>query len=75
MTESRRTALMWINHFDLLPGDPSVFTSFNAISSGVGGGLTGLVIQYDTTGRSLRGAATRWCTWVCRYLPTTPSGE
>jgi hypothetical protein len=43
-------ALMWINHFDLLPGDPSVVTSFNAVSSGVGGGLTGLVIQSTTTG-------------------------
>ena len=42
--------VMWINHFDLLPGDPSVKTSFNAISSGVGGGLTGLVIQSSTLG-------------------------
>lgn len=41
---------MWINHFDLLPGDPSVTTSVNAVSSGVGGGLTGLVIQSSTTG-------------------------
>ena len=31
---------MWISHFDLLPGDASVLTSFNAISSGVGGGPT-----------------------------------
>ncbi len=41
---------MWINHLDLLPGDSSVITSFNAISSGVGGGLSGLVIQSDTLG-------------------------
>jgi hypothetical protein len=41
---------MWINHFDLLPGDSSVLTSFNAVSSGVGGGLTGLVIQSTTVG-------------------------
>ncbi|HEX2630962.1 MAG TPA: hypothetical protein VHM26_18225, partial [Chitinophagaceae bacterium] len=44
--------MMWINHFDLLPGDPSVFTTFNAVSSGVGGGLTGLVIQSNTVGQN-----------------------
>ena len=44
--------VMWVNHFDLLPGDPSVTTSFNAVSSGVGGGLTGLVIQSSTTGEN-----------------------
>jgi hypothetical protein len=44
--------IMWVNHFDLLPGDPSVTTSFNAVSSGVGGGLTGLVIQSSTTGEN-----------------------
>lgn len=45
-----RPGVMWINHFDLLPGDPSVTTSHNAISSGVGGGLTALVVQSSTTG-------------------------
>jgi hypothetical protein len=47
-----RTKIMWVNHFDLLPGDSSVTTSFNAVSSGVGGGLTGLVIQSSTTGEN-----------------------
>jgi hypothetical protein len=42
--------VMWIDHFSLLPGDSSVQTSFNAASSGVGAGLTGLVIQSTTTG-------------------------
>jgi hypothetical protein len=41
---------MWINHLSLLAGDPSVVTSFNAVSSGVGGGLSGLVIESTTTG-------------------------
>jgi hypothetical protein len=41
---------MWVNHLSLLPGDSSVVTSFNAVSSGVGGGLSGLVIQSSTTG-------------------------
>jgi hypothetical protein len=48
----REKTIMWINHFDLLPGDPSVTTSFNAVNSGVGGGLTGLVIQSTTTGQN-----------------------
>jgi hypothetical protein len=47
-----KKTIMWINHFDLLPGDSSVTTSFNAVSSGVGGGLTGLVIQSSTTGET-----------------------
>jgi hypothetical protein len=54
-----RSTLMWINHFDLLPGDPSVTTSFNAISSGVGGGLTGLVIQSSTTGEIGQGGGNK----------------
>ena len=51
-TRPTQKTIMWINHFDLLPGDPSVTTSFNAVSSGVGGGLTGLVIQSSTTGEN-----------------------
>jgi hypothetical protein len=44
-------ALVWINHTALLPGDKTVVTtSFNSTSSGVGGGLAGLVIQSTTTG-------------------------
>lgn len=41
---------MWVNHLSLLAGDASVTTSFNASTSGVGGGLSGLVIQSTTTG-------------------------
>lgn len=51
--------IMWINHFDLLPGDSSVTTTFNAISSGVGGGLTGLVIQSTTTGENAAGGGNK----------------
>jgi len=47
--------VMWIDHFSLLPGDSSVQTSFNAVSSGVGAGLTGLVIQSTTTGQDAPG--------------------
>src|SRR5215207_10313672 len=54
-----RSTLMWINHFDLLPGDPSVTTSFNAVSSGVGGGLTGLVIRSSTTGEVAQGGGNK----------------
>jgi hypothetical protein len=53
------TAVMWVNHFDLLPGDPSVTTTFNAISSGVGGGLTGLVIHSSTTGENAQGGGNK----------------
>lgn len=52
-------SIMWVNHFDLLPGDPSVKTSFNAVSSGVGGGLTGLVIESTTTGENGQGGGNK----------------
>src|ERR1044071_3582728 len=55
---SRKT-VMWVNHFDLLPGDPSVTTTFNAVSSGVGGGLTGLVIHSSTTGENAQGGGNK----------------
>src|SRR4029450_9760728 len=51
--------IMWVNHFDLLPGDPSVTTTFNAVNSGVGGGLTGLVIQSTTTGQNAQGGGNK----------------
>lgn len=44
--------IMWINHLAFLPGDPSVITSFNAVDSGVGSGLSGLIIESTTTGEN-----------------------
>ena len=58
-SKTGKKVIMWINHFDLLPGDPSVQTSFNAVSSGVGGGLTGLVIQSTTTGENAQGGGNK----------------
>ncbi len=42
--------VMWVNHLDFLAGDPSVILSFNAGDSGVGGGLSGLIINSTTAG-------------------------
>ena len=43
--------IQWVNHFDLLSGDPSVTTTSSlSTNSGVGGGLTALVISSNTTG-------------------------
>lgn len=43
--------VQWVNHFDLLSGDPSVTTTSSlSTNSGVGGGLTALVIGSSTTG-------------------------
>ncbi len=42
--------LVWINHLDLTPGDPTVLTSFSSTNSGVGTGLSGLIIQSTTLG-------------------------
>jgi hypothetical protein len=46
------TFVMWVNHLDFLPGDATVITSFNSTSSGVGSGLSGLVIQSTTPGEA-----------------------
>ena len=51
--------VMWIDHLTLLPGDPSVHTSFNAVNSGVGGGLSGLIIQSSTTGDQAQGGGNK----------------
>ena len=56
---ANKSPIMWINHFDLLPGDPSVKTSFNAVNSGVGGGLTALVIESTTTGENAQGGGNK----------------
>jgi hypothetical protein len=57
--KGKRAQLMWINHFELLPGDDSVKTSFNAVNSGIGGGLTGLVISSTTTGEIANGGGNK----------------
>ena len=44
------TAVLWIDHLDLVAGDVDVQTSFNSTTSGVGGGLSGLIIKSTTTG-------------------------
>ncbi len=54
-----QTSIMWINHLDLLAGDPSVVTSFNAVNSGVGGGLSGLIIMSTTTGDTATGGGNK----------------
>jgi hypothetical protein len=56
--DARRTVL-WLNHLDFLAGDPSVQTSFNAISSGVGGGLSGLIIKSTTVGDTAAGGGNK----------------
>lgn len=50
---------LWINHFSLLPGDASVTTTFNAVSSGVGTGLTGLVVHSSTIGNTGAGGGNK----------------
>jgi len=51
--------LMWIDHLGFLAGDPSVDVSFNAVNSGVGGGLAGLIIESSTTGEEAEGGGNK----------------
>jgi hypothetical protein len=57
--EKQKELIMWVNHFSLLPGDSSVKTSWNAVNSGVGSGLTGLVIESTTTGDVAQGGGNK----------------
>lgn len=51
--------IQWIDHLSFLPGDPSVNTSFNAINSGVGSGLSGLVITSNSLGDTAPGGGNK----------------
>src|ERR1700730_3862020 len=51
--------IMWIDHLALLPGDPSVKTSFKDVNSVVGSGLSGLIIQSTTTGDQAQGGGNK----------------
>jgi hypothetical protein len=65
----RRTRrLMWIDHLSLLPGDPSVTTSNNAVNSGVGGGLSALVVASTTTGELATGGGNK-VVWTALEVP------
>ena len=45
-----RSEVVWLDHYALLPGDDTVQVTHASTSSGVGGGLSALVIRSTTTG-------------------------
>ncbi len=51
--------IQWIDHFSFLAGDDSVHTSHNAVNSGVGGGLTALVVESNTAGDQATGGGNK----------------
>jgi hypothetical protein len=63
-----RGPVMWVNPLDLLPGDPSVTTTFNAVSSGVGGGLAGLVVHSSTIGENAQNGGNK-VVWMGLEIP------
>jgi hypothetical protein len=50
---------MWINHLDLVPGGLEVDTAFDSTSSGVGSGLSGLIITSTTIGETFTGGGNK----------------
>ena len=64
----RRRELMWIDHLSLLPGDASVTTSDDSVTSGVGGGLPGLVVYSSTTGEVTPGGGNK-SVWTALEVP------
>jgi hypothetical protein len=65
---SKRSPVMWVNPLDLLAGDLSVTTTFDAVSSGVGGGLAGLVVHSSTTGEIAQGGGNK-VVWMGLEVP------
>ena len=63
-----RGTVMWVNPLDLLPGDASVTTTFDAVSSGVGGGLAGLVVHSSTTGEDAQSGGNK-VVWMGLEIP------
>jgi hypothetical protein len=59
---------MWIDHLSLVPGDPSVTTTHNAVNSGVGGGLAALVVHSSTTGEAAQGGGNK-VVWTALEVP------
>ncbi len=47
---ANQTATMWINHLDLVPGGAEVQTLYSSVSSGVGTGLSGLIVTSTSVG-------------------------
>jgi len=45
-----QTATMWINHLDLVPGGAEVQTLYSSVNSGVGSGLSGLIVMSTSLG-------------------------
>lgn len=68
MTTNGEAKVMWIDHLSLLPGDPSVTTSTNAVNSGVGGGLAALVVHSSTTGDEAQGGGNK-VVWTALEVP------
>ena len=56
---ARAETTQWIDHLSFLAGDPSVLVSFNAVNSGFGSGLSGLIIESKTTGQVARGGGNK----------------
>jgi hypothetical protein len=63
-----RGRVLWVNPLDLVAGDSSVTTTSDAVSSGVGGGLAGLVVHSSTTGENAQGGGNK-VVWMGLQIP------
>jgi hypothetical protein len=49
---ANQNTTMWINHLDLIPGGAEIQTLYSSTNSGVGSGLSGLIVMSTTTGEN-----------------------
>ena len=49
---ANQSTTMWINHLDLVPGGAELQTLYSSTSSGVGTGLSGLIVMSSTIGET-----------------------
>jgi hypothetical protein len=74
LSSAQADTTQWINHFDLLSGNPrELFLTTNSTSSGVGGGLTGVVARSSSVGEVFSDNGNK-VVQMALNLPPQPAG-
>jgi hypothetical protein len=74
LSTAQADAYSWLNHFDLVSGNPrELVLSSNSTSSGVGGGLTGVVVKSTAVGSTFTDGGNK-VVQMALDLPPQPAG-
>ena len=74
LSTAQADSLHWINHFDLISGDPhELILSSHSTSSGIGDGLTGVVVKSTSVGSKFSDGGHK-VAHMALQLPVLPLG-